>query len=103
MEKRHAVTCMQYVHLCMCVLFWGAGTEFELRVDFVNKLLFCVTSLSLRFNFRIFICSTLIKAESKMLDISLEAVDSLILECCKVGVLRVYMLFHILHNVVKDT
>lgn len=53
MEKRHAVTCMQYVHLCVCVcvLFWGAGTEFKLRVDFVNKLLFCVTSLILRFNF----------------------------------------------------
>ena len=36
-------------------------------------------------------------------DISLRAVDSLRLECCKVGVLRVYMMFHILHNVVKDT
>ena len=36
-------------------------------------------------------------------DISLRAVDSLRLECCNVGVLRVYMMFHILHNVVKDT
>ena len=55
MEKRHTVTYMQYVHLCVCVcvcvLFEGAGTEFELRVDFANKLLFCVTSLILRFNF----------------------------------------------------
>ena len=71
MEKRHAVTCMQCVHLCVCVcvcvcvLFGGAGTEFELRVDFENKLLFCVTSLILRFNFWIFIHSTLIKVESK--------------------------------------
>ena len=189
------------VCVCVCVLFGGAGTDFELRVDFANKLLFCVTSLILRFNFWIFIHSTLIKVESKTFvrhfsaaaaaaakslqscatlphgqeptrlccpcdfpgkntgmgchfllqcmkvksesevaqscptlhdpmdcslpgssgfmgfsrqeywsgvplpspDISLRAVDSLRLECCKVGVLRVYMMFHILHNVVKDT
>ena len=59
------------VCVCVCVLFEGAGTEFELRVDFANKLLFCVTSLILRFNFWIFIRSTLIKVESKTLDISL--------------------------------
>ena len=38
-----------------------------------------------------------------MLDISLGAVDSLRLEFCKAVVLKVYMLFHILHNVVKET
>lgn len=38
-----------------------------------------------------------------MLGISSGAVDSLRLGCCKIEVLRAYMLSHMLHNVGKDT